>query len=71
MNTVEGSPSEVGGRKLWSQSRLPSGAVGVAVNGIPIYPSLQTGGYEMWEACEGDFCSAHAGRGADYHYHGK
>jgi hypothetical protein len=25
----------------------------------------------VWEVCEGDACSSHAGKGGDYHYHGK
>ncbi len=53
------------------------GAVGVAVNGVPIFdPSTQgpadpvTGKRpSAYEAGELDMCGGHAGRGDDYHYH--
>ena len=51
--------------------RLPlSGAIGVAANGVPIYPSFDNADYVVWEVCEGDACSSHSGKGGDYHYHG-
>ncbi|MEL7203208.1 MAG: YHYH protein [Pseudomonadota bacterium] len=56
-------------------------ALGVAVNGVPIYD--YTGGGEMseadlahhqaqhdtWQTGQLDVCGGHAGRGDDYHYH--
>jgi len=47
-----------------------SGAVGMAKNGVPIYPYMNNQGISAWDSCEVDFCNAHAGRGEDYHYHG-
>ena len=47
-----------------------SGAVGMAKNGVPIYPYMNNQGISAWDSCEVDYCNAHAGRGEDYHYHG-
>ena len=67
-------PSKLGSREDAGVDvgiRLPiSGAIGVAVNGVPIYPSFDNADYVVWEVCEGDACSSHAGKGGDYHYHG-
>ena len=54
-----------------------SGAIGVAVNGVPLFdPSTQgaihpNSGKRPHTLDEGelDFCGGHAGRGDDYHYH--
>jgi hypothetical protein len=67
-------PSSLGSREDGGVDvgiRLPiSGAIGVAINGVPIYPSFDNADYVVWEVCEGDACSSHAGKGGDYHYHG-
>merc|ERR1711988_1971325 len=47
-----------------------SGATGVTVNGLPIYPNEDNRGETVQQACEADRCMAHVGMGADYHYHG-
>lgn len=47
-----------------------SGAIGVAVNGVPLYPNEDNRGETIQQACEADRCMAHVGMGADYHYHG-
>ena len=51
---------------LWGENTgIPSGGVGMTIDGVPIYPSLDNAGYEVWEACEADYCSANAGRSMD------
>jgi hypothetical protein len=47
-----------------------SGAIGVAINGIPLYPNEDNRGETVQQACESDRCMAHVGKGFDYHYHG-
>jgi hypothetical protein len=47
-----------------------AGAVGMAKNGVPIYPYMNNRGESVWDSCEADFCNAHSGKGEDYHYHG-
>ena len=55
----------------WPGSQVPlSGPIGVAINGIPMFPSLDASNMTPWKNCEVDACNAHAGQGADYHYHG-
>jgi len=66
------------GRKnvLPSSAQLPSedlpmsGATGVMINGVPIYPNEDNRGETIQDSCEADRCMAHVGRGYDYHYHG-
>jgi len=64
------------GRKNKVEGQLPdadlpmSGAIGVMVNGVPIYPNEDNRGQTIQESCEADRCMAHVGKGADYHYHG-
>lgn len=64
------------GRKNKVQGELPnldlpmSGAIGVMINGVPIYPNEDNRGETIQDSCEADRCMAHVGRGADYHYHG-
>lgn len=64
------------GRKNKVEGQLPdvdlpmSGAIGVMINGMPIYPNEDNRGLTIQDACEADRCMAHVGRGADYHYHG-
>lgn len=64
------------GRKNKVQGQLPdvdlpmSGAIGVMINGVPIYPNEDNRGETIQDACEADRCMAHVGKGADYHYHG-
>ena len=65
----ESEHNEVVG-KLPSIYLPQAGAVGVAINGVPIYPVLDNRDLTVYEACESDRCSAHVGKGADYHYHG-
>lgn len=69
--------------QLESTPQTRDAALGVAVNGVPIYD--YTGGGEMSEADlhhhqtrhdtiltkQLDVCGGHAGRGDDYHYHAK
>lgn len=51
--------------------KLPErGAIGVAIDGTPIFPNYNNRGEYAWTSCEADRCNAHAGGGADYHYHG-
>ena len=58
-----------GGSRIPSVTRLglaalpKAGAIGVAANGVPIYPSFDNADYVVWEVCEGDACSSHAGVG--------
>eukprot|EP00195_Chlamydomonas_chlamydogama_P000578 CAMPEP_0202920872 /NCGR_PEP_ID=MMETSP1392-20130828/77083_1 /ASSEMBLY_ACC=CAM_ASM_000868 /TAXON_ID=225041 /ORGANISM="Chlamydomonas chlamydogama, Strain SAG 11-48b" /LENGTH=884 /DNA_ID=CAMNT_0049614391 /DNA_START=111 /DNA_END=2766 /DNA_ORIENTATION=+ len=47
-----------------------AGAMGVALNGLPIFPANDNHDAYFWEACEADICNAHVGKGGDYHYHG-
>ncbi len=55
----------------WPNHGIPmAGAIGVAKNGVPIYPSLDASDKDIWTACEADLCNAHGREGADYHYHG-
>jgi len=61
-NTVEG--------RLPSEDLPMSGATGVMINGVPIYPNEDNRGLTIQDACEADRCMAHVGRGFDYHYHG-
>lgn len=49
-----------------------AGAIGIAVNGVPIFdPRTQAGDHapHTLEIGELDDCGGHAGRGDDYHYH--
>ena len=47
-----------------------AGAVGLAVDGVPIFPNYNNRGQAAWVSCEVDRCNAHSGKGDDYHYHG-
>jgi len=47
-----------------------SGAIGVAINGVPFFPNYNSAGHLTWTSCEVDWCNAHAGKGMDYHFHG-
>jgi len=47
-----------------------AGAIGVAIDGVPIYPNYNNRGIFAWTSCEVDRCNAHSGKGEDYHYHG-
>eukprot|EP01035_Chromulina_nebulosa_P017552 gene17552-23116_t len=50
---------------------LPSsGPIGVTISGMPVFPLYNNEGVISHERCEVDKCSAHAGKGFDYHYHG-
>ena len=46
-----------------------SAAMGVAVNGIPIFPALNNRNEDTVVIGELDIFGGHAGRGDDYHYH--
>lgn len=47
-----------------------AGAVGVGIDGVPIFPNYNNRGNPTWISCEVDKCNAHSGKGQDYHYHG-
>ncbi|CAE8595016.1 unnamed protein product [Polarella glacialis] len=47
-----------------------AGATAVAIDGVPIFPNYNNRGLFAFVSCEVDRCNAHAGTGADYHYHG-
>lgn len=49
---------------------VAAGAIGVAIDGCPIFPNYNNRGQYAWVSCEVDKCNAHSGRGEDYHYHG-
>ena len=52
---------------LLSVAALPGGgAMGVAINGMPIFPAPDNHNAFFWEACEADYCNAHVGKGGDY-----
>lgn len=58
-----------------SATPVPSGPIGVAINGVPIFnPCVQNGNCTATNGdtkAEGqlDVCNGHAGRADDYHYH--
>jgi hypothetical protein len=60
-----------------SPTQTVAGAIGVAINGVPIFdpstqgPPLAETGKPVTAAAAGelDACGGHAGRGDDYHYH--
>jgi len=58
------------GAQLPSEDLPMSGATGVMINGVPIYPNEDNRGETIQDACEADRCMAHVGMGFDYHYHG-
>lgn len=47
-----------------------AGAIGVAIDGVPIFPNYNNRGMFTWISCEVDRCNSHSGKGEDYHYHG-
>jgi len=47
-----------------------TGAIGVAIDGVPIFPNYNSRGIFTWTSCEVDRCNAHSEKGGDYHYHG-
>ena len=47
-----------------------SGPLAVSVSGMNMYPLYNNQGQVSAARCEMDKCSAHAGQGFDYHYHG-
>ena len=50
---------------------LPAaGAIGMAIDGVPMFPNYNNRGQATWVSCEVDRCNAHSGKGDDYHYHG-
>ena len=50
---------------------LPAaGAIGMAIDGVPMFPNYNNRGQPAWVSCEVDRCNAHSGKGDDYHYHG-
>ena len=56
---------------MMSTYGLPStGAVAVSVSGQSLFPIFTNNEAVSHEMCEMDKCSAHAGQGFDYHYHG-
>ena len=47
-----------------------SGAIAMAIDGVPMFPNYNNRGLPTWVSCEVDRCNAHSGKGNDYHYHG-
>ena len=47
-----------------------AGAIGMAIDGVPMFPNYNNRGQPAWVSCEVDRCNAHSGKGNDYHYHG-
>jgi hypothetical protein len=58
------------GAQLPTEVLPMSGAIGVMLDGVPIYPNEDNRGETVQDSCEADRCMAHVGRGFDYHYHG-
>lgn len=44
-----------------------AGAVAMALDGVPMFPNYNNRGQAAAVSCEIDRCSAHAGKGEDYH----
>ena len=51
------------------EKRALSGAIALAVNGMPIFNALNNRGDDAYLAGELDDWGGHAGRADDYHYH--
>lgn len=47
-----------------------TGAIGVSITGMPLFPPYNNVGGLTWLSCEQDWCNAHSGQKFDYHYHG-
>jgi len=52
-----------------AKKALYSGAIALAVNGVPIFNALNNRGVDAYLAGELDDYGGHCGRGDDYHYH--
>lgn len=47
-----------------------AGCIGMAIDGVPMFPNYNNRGQPAATSCEIDRCNAHSGKGDDYHYHG-
>ena len=56
-------------KPISAKKALFSGAIAVAVNGVPIFNALNNRGEDAFLAGELDEYGGHCGRGDDYHYH--
>lgn len=56
-------------KPISSKKALYSGAIALAVNGVPIFNALNNRGEDAYLAGELDDYGGHCGRGDDYHYH--
>ncbi len=56
-------------RPISGRNALFSGAIALAVNGVPIFNALNNRGEDTYLAGELDEYGGHCGRGDDYHYH--
>jgi hypothetical protein len=66
LNPTHDVESVVVDKNNWS----PSGAMGMSITGIPMYPYLSNANTNVLTSGQADRCNGHAGRGYDYHYHG-
>ena len=46
------------------------GAIGVALDGVPLLTNYNRNGIYTWTSCELDACNGHVHSGRGYHYHG-
>lgn len=56
-------------KPISAKKALYSGAIALAVNGVPIFNALNNRGVDAFLAGELDEYGGHCGRGDDYHYH--
>jgi hypothetical protein len=56
-------------KPISAKTALFSGAIAVAVNGVPIFNALNNRGEDAFLSGELDEYGGHCGRGDDYHYH--
>jgi len=56
-------------KPISAKKALYSGAIALAVNGVPIFNALNNRGVDAYLAGELDDYGGHCGRGDDYHYH--
>ncbi len=56
-------------KPISAKKALFSGAIALAVNGVPIFNALNNRGEDAYLAGELDDYGGHCGRGDDYHYH--
>ncbi len=56
-------------KPISAKTALLRGAIGLAVNGVPVFNALNNRGEDSYLAGELDEFGGHCGRGDDYHYH--